>query len=384
MNAIPYGRQWIDKDDIAAVAEVLDSELITQGPKAEEFERKLCELTGAKYCVVLANGTAALHLAVAALEIKKGLEGITSSNTFVATPNSLIYNGLKPVFADIDPRTFCITPQTVKAKLTDKTKIVMPVHFAGQSADVKGIRETVGKNIFIVEDAAHAIGSFDAQGNPVGSCRYSDAAILSFHPVKTITSGEGGAVTTNNPEIYEKLIQLRIGGITKKPELLSKNPGPWYYEMQRLGFNYRMTDFQAALGLSQLKKLEKFVARRNEIILAYNTGLAGIKHLTLPYTPKELKSAFHLYVTRIDFGALGINRADFINALIAKYKIGTQVHYIPVHTQPYYRENFGCKDGDLPDTENYYQCALSLPLYPKMTDAEVRHVIEHVKEFTDK
>ncbi len=383
MDHIPYGRQWIDEDDIKAVSEVLRGELITQGPMSEQFESALRELTGAKYCVVLANGTAALHLAVAAFELEKGSEGITSPNTFVASPNSLIYNGITPVFADIDPRTFNITAETVKAKFNKKTKIVIPVHFAGQSADIKGIRAAVGPDTVIIEDAAHAIGSFDIEGNPVGACKYSDAVCLSFHPVKTITSGEGGAILTNNPEIYERLIQLRIGGTTKKPALLSHTEGPWYYEMLRLGFNYRMTDFQSALGLSQLKKLDRFVARRNEIIAAYNKNLAELKNITLPYSPEGLITAFHLYITLIDFKSIGMNRADFINTLI-KEKIGTQVHYIPVHLQPYYQKNWNCKAGMLPNAEAYYEKALSLPLYPMMTDEQVSHVITHVRRLVQK
>jgi perosamine synthetase len=382
MKPIPYGKQWIDKDDITAVSEVLSGELITQGPKATELESALCKLTGAKYCVVLANGTAALHLAVAAMEIEERADGITTPNTFVATPNSLIYNGIKPIFADIDLRTFNITPQSVREKLTPKTKIVIPVNFAGQSADIKGIREVVGKDVFIIEDAAHAIGSFDLEGNPVGSCKYSDAVTFSFHPVKTITTGEGGAVLTNNETFYKRLLQLRVGGVTKDESFLSKNPGPWYYEMLRLGFNYRLTDFQSALGLSQLKKLSRFIDRRNEIIAEYNTAFKDLKNMKIPYQPEGLKSAFHLYVTLIDFKAVGIDRCDFINGLIEN-KVGTQVHYIPVHLQPYYQEKFGYREGMLPNAEEYYDKALSLPLYPKMSSAEVKHVIRQIKKLVE-
>jgi UDP-4-amino-4,6-dideoxy-N-acetyl-beta-L-altrosamine transaminase len=375
MDPIPYGRQWIDETDIKAVDSVLRGELITQGPVAEHFEKKICELTDAKYCVTMANGTAALHLAVMALELEKGAEGITSTNTFVASSNSFIYSGLKPVLADIDPRTFNVFPEDIKKRVTPRTRVVIPVHFAGQPCETAKIREAVGPGVRIIEDAAHAIGSRYEDGSMVGACAHSDMTIFSFHPVKTITSGEGGAITTNDREMYERLKVMRVGGVVRD---MAEKPGPWYYEVQRLGFNYRLTDIHCALGMSQLAKLGAFTARRRTIVARYNEAFAGLPVMTIPYERPGVFSAFHLYVTLIDFAKLGKSRKWVIETLL-KEKIGTQVHYIPVHEQPYYRKEFGYKHGDLPNAENYYEQALSMPLYPKMTDEDVEHVIKHVK-----
>lgn len=375
MDPIPYGRQWIDEADIKAVDAVLRGELITQGPVAEAFEKKICELTGAKYCVSLANGTAALHLAVMALEPERGSEGITSTNTFVASSNSFVYSGMRPVLADIDPRTFNVFPEDIKKRLTPKTRVVIPVHFAGQPCETGRIREAVGPKVSIIEDAAHAIGTKYEDGSMVGSCAHSDMTIFSFHPVKTITSGEGGAITTNSRELYERLKIMRVGGVVRD---MAEKPGPWYYEVQRLGFNYRLTDIHCALGMSQLAKLDKFISRRRQIVARYNEAFADLPVMTTPYERPGVFSAFHLYVTLIDFARLGKTRKWVIETLL-KEKIGTQVHYIPVHEQPYYRKEFGCRHGDLPNAESYYERALSMPLYPKMSDADVEHVIKHVR-----
>lgn len=236
------------------------------------------------------------------------------------------------------------------------------------------------KKLFVIEDASHAIGSYYEDGNRVGSCRYSDLTTFSFHPVKTITTGEGGAITTNDKKLYERLLLLRTHGITKDPKQLGRNPGPWYYEMKLLGFNYRLTDIQCALGLSQLKKLNKFITRRRQIIAKYNKAFGKIKNITIPYEATGLKSAFHLYVVRIDFEKIGKSRAEFMGELRSD-SIGTQVHYIPVHLQPYYRNHFGYKKGDYPVAEKYYEQCLSLPLYPKMTDREVQKVISCVTSY---
>lgn len=375
MKPIPYGSQWIDETDIQAVDRVLRGELITQGPVAAQFERKICELTGAKYCVCLANGTAALHLAVMALEIEKGMEGITSTNTFVASSNAFVYSGLNPVLADIDPRTFNVFPEDLAQRINKKTRVIIPVHFAGQPCETAKIRKLAGPKVRIIEDAAHAIGSRYEDGSMVGACRHSDMTIFSFHPVKTITSGEGGAITTNDRELYERLKIMRVGGVVRD---MAHKPGPWYYEVQRLGFNYRLTDIHCALGMSQLSKLGGFVARRREIVSRYNEAFSGLPLMTVPYERPGVFSAFHLYVSLIDFKKLGKSRKWLIEALL-KEKIGTQVHYIPVHEQPYYRKNFGCRHGDLPLSERYYEKALSLPLYPRMTDGDVGHVIKNVK-----
>ena len=378
-NFIPYGRQWIDSDDIKAVIDVLKSDYLTQGPKIEEFENALCKYTGAKYAVAVSSGTAALHLAVLSLGIERGDEGITSPITFVSSANCLIYAGLKPKFADIDERTYCIDSDEIKRKITKKTKVIIPVHFAGQVADMKAIQRVANKNnLFIIEDASHAVGSKYADKSRVGNCRYSDMTVFSFHPVKTITTGEGGAITTNNKRLYQKLILLRTHGITKDPKKLSENPGPWYYEMQELGFNYRMNDMQATLGISQFRKLGKFIKRRKEIVGQYNQSFKNVSGITIPFEKYKGFSAFHLYVLQIDFRKIGKTRAQVMNDLRIK-GIGTQVHYIPVHLQPYYQKSFGYKKGDFPVADKYYDKALSIPLYPKMSNKDVEYVISQIK-----
>ena len=377
---ISYGKQWLNEEDIQTVIDVLKSNFLTQGPKIEEFENKICQYTQAKYCVAVANGTAALHIAVAALELEAGSEGITSTNTFLASANCLEYNSIKPVFTDINKQTYSVDVNTIKIKISDNTKVIIPVHFAGQAVPMKEIFDLAKKeNIKIIEDAAHAIGSKYIDGSPVGNCKYSDMTIFSFHPVKTITSAEGGAITTNNEKLYKKLQILRNHGMTRDEELLTTNPGPWYYEMIKLGFNYRMTDLQAALGISQMRRIDSFIKRRREIIKQYNYAFAELKWITTPFEPPGLESAFHLYVLQIDFQQLSKSRAQ-VMAELKKKNIGTQVHYIPVHTQPYYRKKYGYYWGDCPISENYYQHALSIPLYPKMSDSDVKHVIESIKD----
>lgn len=375
---IPYGRQNIDSSDINAVVSTLKSDYLTQGPAVTEFEKSICDYTGASYCVAISNATAALHIAVKALDLDPGKEGITSPNTFVASSNCLIYNGLKPVFADIDPITYNIDPEEIIKRISSNTKLLIPVHFAGRPCDMVKIKKIADeKGLYIIEDAAHAIGSNYPDGSKVGSCKYSDMTIFSFHPVKTITTGEGGAITTNSKELYDKLVMLRSHGITKDPGLLEENPGPWYYEMQGCGYNFRLTDIQSALGTSQMKRLDEFKDRRNAIIEKYNSAFVGLKWLKTP-SADEADSCFHLYVVQMDFEKLGKSRAEVMEELKGK-NIGTQVHYIPVHTQPYYKENFGCKWGDYPAAEVYYSKALSLPLYPLMKDDEVEYVISQIK-----
>lgn len=377
---ISYGRQWVDENDIKAVEEVLESDFLVQGPRAEVFAKSICDYTGARYCVVVSSGTAALHLAVLALQIAPGGEGITSPNTFVASSNALIYGDLRPVFADIDSQTYCIDPEEVAKKITKKTNVIIPVDFAGQPAEMEKIHALAKKNkIAVIEDAAHAIGSVYKDGSRVGGCRYSDLTIFSFHPVKTITCGEGGAITTNSKKLYERLVLLQSHGITKDPRKLRKNPGPWYYEMQLLGFNYRLTDIQSALGASQMKKLNFFKKRRREIVEKYNKAFAELKNVTIPCEREGVDSAFHLYVLKIDFKKLGRTRKQVMDELKAK-GVGTQVHYIPVHYQPYYKKNFGSKKGDFPVCEDYYEQALSIPLFPKMTDQDVEFVVKAIKE----
>ena len=377
---IGYGHQYIDDSDIEAVVNVLKSDYLTQGPSVSAFEKKICEITGAKYCVSVSNATAGLHIAVAALELGEGAEGITTPNTFLASSNCMVYNNVKPVFADIDPVSYNIDPKEIEKHISAKTKLLIPVHFAGLPCDMEKINTIAKKhNLHIIEDAAHAIGSQYADGSYIGNCKYSDMTVFSFHPVKTITTAEGGAVTTNDEKLYQKLLMLRSHGVTKDEGVLTKNPGPWYYEMQSLGFNYRMTDMQAALGVSQLNKLDFFKKRRREVIAMYNKAFADMRYLKTPYEPENVCSCFHLYVTQIDFESLGKSRAQVMKELRDK-GIGTQVHYIPVPTQPYYKNNFGYKDGDYPVAEKYYEQELSLPLYPGLSDDDVNTVIKAVKE----
>lgn len=377
---IGYGHQYIDDSDIEAVVNVLKSDYLTQGPSVAKFEQKICEITGAKYCVSVSNATAGLHIAVAALELGNDAEGITTPNTFLASSNCMVYNNVKPIFADINPVSYNIEPTEIEKHITNKTKLLIPVHFAGLPCEMEEISAIARKNkLHIIEDAAHAIGSQYADGSYVGNCKYSDMTVFSFHPVKTITTGEGGAVTTNDEKLYQKLLMLRSHGTTKDEKLLTKNPGAWYYEMQSLGFNYRMTDMQAALGYSQLLKLDFFKKRRREVVAMYNKAFAGMKYLKTPIEPENVSSCFHLYATQIDFAALGKTRSQ-VMAKLREKGIGTQVHYIPVSTQPFYKNTYGYKDGDYPVAEKYYEQELSLPLYPGLSDDDVNMVINAVKE----
>ncbi len=373
---IGYGRQFIDQKDLDSVVSVLTSDYLTQGPMIAGFEKELCSYTGAEYCVVVSSGTAALHLAVAALELEKGQEGITTPNTFVATPNSMIYNDLVPVFADIDPESYNIDPGQIEKNITSRTALLLPVHFAGRPCDMESIGKMAQKHkLRVIEDACHAIGSDFPNGKKVGSCACSDMTVFSFHPVKNITTGEGGAITTNDKNLYQKLIQLRSHGIRKLPEDSPGNPGPWFYEMNLLGCNYRLTDIQAALGISQLQKIEQFKEKRAKIVSQYNNGLSGLDWLFLPKKDRAKQICFHLYVVQMDFQKIRKTRKQVMEYL-HKQGVGTQVHYIPVHLQPYYREHYRYKPGDFPEAERYYEKALSLPLFPGMDDADVKRVIK--------
>lgn len=375
---IPYGRHHIDADDEAAVLAVLRSAFLTQGPATRVFEADLAAYVGAKYCVAAANGTAALHICMAGLELGAG-EGITSPNTFVATSNAMAYVGLSPVFADIDPETLNLSPTATRAALTPRTRVIAPVHFAGLPADMPAFQAMAAdRDIRIVEDAAHAIGSEYSGGGRVGDCRYSDATTFSFHPVKTITTGEGGAITTNDPALYERLQMLRSHGITREPARLADSPGSWWYEQQMLGFNYRMTEIQAALGSSQLRKLERFIERRREIFLHYRQAFADLEWLKLPPATGNRKVAQHLFVARFDFVAMGRTRPEVMAALLEQ-GVGSQVHYIPVYQQPWYRQACAVTPDSCPETERYYEQCLSLPLYPAMTDEDVERVIDAVR-----
>jgi perosamine synthetase len=383
MIEIPYGRQSIFEEDIRAVVEVLRSDWLTQGPVTEQFERAVAEYCGAQYAVAVANGTAALHLAALAADFRPGAEVITSPITFVASANCIVYTGAKPVFADIDPNTYCIDPEQVRSKLSASTRGLIPVHFAGQPCDMGTLHAIAKeKELIIIEDGAHAIGAsyaIDEQSYRVGSCSHSNMTIFSFHPVKHITTGEGGIITTNNQELYRKLRVLRTHGITKDPENLLRQEGPWYYEQQMLGYNYRITDFQCALGLSQLKKLDEFIEIRKSIVSTYNDAFSSRKELIIPYKGKETSSAWHLYVLRFNNK---LDRLKIFTSLRNK-GIGVNVHYIPVNLHPYYVKTYGYRKGDLPRAEAYYNDAITLPLYPGMSRDDIKYVIHSVLEAID-
>ncbi|RAO96709.1 hypothetical protein M388_13105 [Mesotoga sp. Brook.08.YT.4.2.5.4.] len=377
MNNIPYGRQWIDEDDISAVAKVLQSDWLTQGPDIEEFEKEIAEYVGAKYAVAFSSGTSALHGAMFAAGIGPGDEIITSPITFVATSNSAIYLGARPRFVDIDLKTYCIDTAKIEEAITPNTKVIAPVDLAGYPVNIETIMGIARRhNVVVVEDSAHALGA-KRNGKMVGTG--ADMSLFSFHPVKHITTGEGGAITTDNEEFYKKMKIFVTHGITKDPALLQRNDGPWYYEMQELGFNYRLTDFQCALGLSQLKKIEGFLDRRNEIASMYNEAFKDIEGLVMPPKPEQYSSrhAYHLY-------PILVTKTDRKEAYIKLREMGifAQVHYIPVHLQPYYRNNYGFKKGDYPNAEYYYEHELSIPMYPKMKNEEVNYVIQSIKSLT--
>ncbi len=370
---IPYGHQWLSKDDIKAVSKVLQGDWLTQGPAVDEFERAIAKFCGATYAVAVSSGTAALHAAFDAAGIGPGDEVITTPLTFAATANAVVYCGGTPVFVDIDENTLNIDPKKIEAKIRPgRTRAIAPVDFRGHPAEYNEILRIAKKHkLLIVEDASHAIGG-TYRGKKIGSI--ADMTVFSFHPVKTITTGEGGMVLTNRKEFYEKMRIFRHHGVEKKP-----SKGGWYYEIEKPGYNYRITDFQCALGLSQLKKLNAFIARRNEIIGQYNSAFKNIPELILPLQRAYVKPAYHLYVVQLRLEMLKGGRRQIFDAL-RKEGIGVQVHYMPVHLHPFYKKKFGYKKGDFPKAEAYYEGALSLPLFPKMTQQEVKAVIQTTKK----
>ena len=375
---ISYGRQFIDEDDEAAVLAALRSDFLAQGPATRTFEDDIASYVGARRCVAVSSATAGLHLAMAALELADG-EGITSPNTFVATSNAMAYVGLDPVFVDIDPETFNLSPAATRTAITERTRLIAPVHFAGLPADMEALSSVAGDHdLAMIEDAAHAIGSEYRSGGRVGNGRFSAMTVFSFHPVKSMTTGEGGAITTNDDALYERLMLLRSHGITRDPTRLAQAPGPWWYEQQSLGFNYRMTDIQAALGSSQLRKLDRFADRRRAIISRYRVELSGLSWLSLPTDAGDQRVCYHLFVARFDFAALGRTRAEVMAALAAE-GVGSQVHYIPVYRQPWYVARQGDQADRFPAAETYYDQCLSLPLYPAMTNEDVERVIAAVR-----
>jgi UDP-4-amino-4,6-dideoxy-N-acetyl-beta-L-altrosamine transaminase len=370
-----YGHQYIDEEDIQAVVDVLKSDCLTCGPKIAELEEKLCEITGAKYAVVCSNGTAALHIACMAAGVTAGDEVITTPITFAASANCALYVGAKPIFADINDRTYNIDPSSVQEHITERTKAVVAVDFTGQSIEEDELlalcRE---KKLVLIEDGAHVIGT-KYKGKPNGSI--ADMTTLSFHPVKTVTSGEGGAVLTNNEEYYQKLLLYRAHGITRDAKQMEHEPdGPWYYEQIDLGYNYRMTDIQAALLISQLNKLPAFSGRRKEIVALYDEAFAKLPQIALQQEIPESDTTRHLYILRLIPEQLTIDRKQFFEALSAE-NIICNVHYIPTYYFPYYQK-LGYKKGLCPKAEKLYEEMISLPLYYAMTDKDVQDVIRAV------
>lgn len=381
---IPYGRQDINRADIEAVINVLTSDWLTQGPAIARFEAAVAGYCGAKYAVAVSNATAALHLSCLALELGPGDRLWTSPNTFVASANCGLYCGSEVDFVDIDPRTYNMAVTKLEAKLeagkhTGKLpKVVIPVHFAGQSCAMEPIARLASEYGFtVIEDASHAIGGL-YQNKPVGSCAYSSMTVFSFHPVKIITSGEGGMILTNREDLYEKLIRLRSHGITRNPQLMEGEPdGPWYYQQLELGYNYRITDIQAALGYSQLQRITEFIKRRRYLAERYNRLLAELPVIT-PWEHPDCKSAFHLYVIRLQLDRINKSHRQVFEEL-RQAGIMVNLHYIPVHTQPYYKK-MGFKRGDFPEAERYYSEAISLPLYYGLSDEEQDYVVEKLTQ----
>jgi perosamine synthetase len=379
---IPYGRQWVSEEDVQYVSSVLQSPFITTGPVATAFEQALCKLTGAKHAIVCSNGTTALHLAARALNIGSGDLGITSPITFLASANCIEYCGGRTDFVDIDPITLCISPEKLEqyCRTIRKPKVVVAVDFAGVPADLAAIKKLSEKyGFYIIEDAAHSIGSsytYEGIEYKCGSCAHTDCAIFSFHPVKTITCGEGGAVLTNDDKLASRVRNLYTHGMVRLADIMERNDGPWYYEMAELGYNYRITDFQCALGLSQLKRLESFKIRRREIVDRYNNAFSGKFPLIALQFPQGSDVCPHLYPLQFKEGK-AMRHKVFHD--LRKYKIYCQIHYIPVYWQPYYRNKYGFAEGKCPNAENYYYRCISLPLFPQLLNEEVDFIAERIK-----
>ena len=380
MSSIPYGKQHITDDDIASVVEVLKSDFLTQGPKVKEFEEEFANYIGVKYAVAVSNGTAALHLSALALNVTTNTNVITTPITFVASGNCIKFCGGNIHFADINPSNYIIDIDKIEALLKKHPKGtfsgIIPVDFAGYPTNMEQVFQLAKEhNLWIIEDACHAPGGYfiDSKGakQNCGNGNYSDLSIFSFHPVKHIATGEGGMITTNNKKLYEKLLLLRTHGITKNPDDLEEIDGGWYYEMQELGFNYRLSDINAALGISQLKRANENLKLRNEIALKYNNAFKDLDIKT-PIVNTNFYHAFHLYVIQIE------NRLELYNKL-REHNIFTQVHYIPMHLQPYYKQ-LGAKTGDFPIAEDYYSKCLSLPMYPSLNNNEIEKVIDIVSK----
>lgn len=381
---IPYGKQNINQADVDAVVDVLKSDFLTQGPQVPAFEKSVAQLVGAQHALAVNSATSALHIACLALGLGKGDLLWTSPITFVASSNCALYCGADVDFVDVDSQTYNMSISALKLKLEQAKKdnklpkIVVPVHLCGQPCDMAEIYALSQEYGFkIIEDASHAIGG-KYQGTYVGAGQYSDITIFSFHPVKIVTTAEGGMALTNDAKLAQKMDLLRSHGVTRNQDLMSKKPeGPWYYQQVDLGFNYRMTELQAALGISQMHRLEQFVAKRHDIAKVYNQILQNLP-VVLPYQLPETYSGLHLYVIRLKLDEISKTRKEVFELLREK-GIGVNVHYIPVHTQPYY-ENLGFKQGDFPEAESYYASAISLPMYPDLTQMQIEYIYQTLKE----
>ena len=371
---IPYGRQSIDEEDIQAVVEVLRSDWLTTGPKVDEFEGAFANFVGANYAVAVCNGTAALHAAIYALGIEPGDEVIVPAMTFAATANCVVFQGATPVFIDVDPETLLINPSQIEAKITSRTKAIIAVDYTGHPADYDELISISKQHgIALVADSCHALGA-TYKGRPLGSA--ADLSTFSFHPVKHITTGEGGMITTDDPELAKRMRMFRNHGITtdhRQREAL----GSWFYEMVDLGYNYRLTDFQCALGIRQLRKLPEWLERRWEIARCYDEAFAELSAVSPLRVEKDVVHAYHLYVVRLDLKQLQADRADIFAGLRSE-GIGVNVHYIPVHLHPFYRKRFGTGPGLCPEAEAAYEQIISLPIYSNMSDASVDEVIKAV------
>ncbi len=372
---IPYGKQTIDQDDIQAVVDVLQSDFLTTGPKIAEFEQTVADYVGAKYAVAISNGTSALHAACFAAGIGPGDEVITTPLTFAASANCVLYCGGTPVFADVDPKTYNIDPEDIRRKITDRTKAIIAVHLAGQPCDMDAIHSIAREHgLIVIEDGAHALGSV-YKGKKVGSL--SDMTTFSFHPVKPITTGEGGMIVTDNEEFYKKMALFRSHGITRDDSMMTRNDGPWFYQQFDLGYNYRITDIQCALGCSQMKKLDRFLARRKEIVVRYNEAFADCDNIITPYQLSDTESGWHLYIVQVK----NCDRRQVFEAMREK-GIGVNVHYIPVYMHPYYQEH-GYENVHCANAEEIYSHIISLPLYPGLTSEQQDYVIDTLKSLCE-
>jgi UDP-4-amino-4,6-dideoxy-N-acetyl-beta-L-altrosamine transaminase len=373
---LPYGKQVVDEEDIESVVKILKSDYLTTGPVIQQFEQDIAKYTGVKYAVAFSSGTAALHAACFAAGISEDDEVITTPMTFAASANCVVYQGGKPVFVDIHPDTYNINPMSIKEKITKHTKAIIPVHFTGQPADMDEIMKIARENdLVVIEDAAHALGAM-YKNQKIGSI--GDMTMFSFHPVKHITTGEGGIITTNQEDYYKKLIQFRTHGITREPNIMKENHGPWYYEMQFLGYNYRITDIQVALGVSQLKKLETFIQKRKQLVELYMEELKNVDEIELPKQLPNVESSWHLFVLKLQLSKLTVGRKEIFEAL-QKENIGVNVHYLPVYLHPYYQV-LGFRKGICPIAEKCYEEFLTLPLFPGMEEEDVKDVVRGLKK----